>query len=144
MKKLSESVWGDIRKKSLGQEDRIEESVDNIPDINGLFNYIKERYKKEHLMSHNGPFEFKVSLGAEYTHGSDISVTIFWLQNKKIMKIKAPNDLLGDLSGKYPISGNALKEKDEELKNSTIIAVIDTILNLIPNYIYMERYIEPV
>ena len=33
MKKLSESVWGDLRKKSLGQEERIEDKIGNLKDL---------------------------------------------------------------------------------------------------------------
>ena len=43
-KKMNESVWGDIRKKSLGQEDRIQDDVNNL-DINGLCEYIKDNYE---------------------------------------------------------------------------------------------------
>jgi len=38
---ISESVWGDIRKKSLGQEDRIEHKIS--PEE--LFNYLNSRYE---------------------------------------------------------------------------------------------------
>lgn len=41
---LMESVWGDIRKKSLGKEDRIQDDVNNL-DINGLCEYIKDNYE---------------------------------------------------------------------------------------------------
>ena len=44
MKKLSESVWGDIRKKSLGKEEREENDV-NILDLNGLYEYIIKHYE---------------------------------------------------------------------------------------------------
>ena len=43
MRKLSESVWGDIRKKSLGQEERIESALDSL-DVYGLCDYLKEHY----------------------------------------------------------------------------------------------------
>ena len=44
MKKLSESVWGDIRKKSLGQEVREEDNVDLL-DKSGFLEYLKSHYK---------------------------------------------------------------------------------------------------
>ena len=44
MKKLSESVWGDLRKKSLGQETREEDNVDLL-DRPGFFEYLKSHYK---------------------------------------------------------------------------------------------------
>ena len=44
MRKLSESVWGDIRKKSLGQEERIEDDVNNL-NMEGFFDYILKHYR---------------------------------------------------------------------------------------------------
>ena len=42
-KDINESVWGDIRKKSLGQEKRIENDID-LMDMPSLKEYLKERY----------------------------------------------------------------------------------------------------
>ena len=42
---VNESVWGDIRKKSLGQETRIENDIDLITDRKVFCEYLKERYK---------------------------------------------------------------------------------------------------
>ena len=42
-KYLKESVWGSIRKKSLGQEARIEEDVNNM-DAWEFFEYLSNRY----------------------------------------------------------------------------------------------------
>ena len=41
---VNESVWGEIRKKSLGQEERIEDDVE-LMDFNGFGEYLRERYK---------------------------------------------------------------------------------------------------
>jgi len=43
MRKLSESVWADIRKKSLGQEDRLENYINNMT-IDEFSKYLKEIY----------------------------------------------------------------------------------------------------
>ena len=40
---IKESIWGDIRKKSLGQEERLENDV-NLMDYEELGNYILENY----------------------------------------------------------------------------------------------------
>ena len=40
---LNESVWGDLRKKSLGQENRIENDIDRM-DMPTFKEYLKERY----------------------------------------------------------------------------------------------------
>ena len=44
MKKLSESVWGEIRKKSLGQEERKEESVNSMSK-DEFADYLREIYE---------------------------------------------------------------------------------------------------
>ena len=44
MRKLSESVWGDLRKKSLGQEERIEDSINDM-NLGQFCNYLKDTYK---------------------------------------------------------------------------------------------------
>ena len=46
MKKLSESVWGNIRRKSLGQEVRTEDDVNRLR-FDDFYDYITERYKFE-------------------------------------------------------------------------------------------------
>ena len=43
MKKLSESVWGDIRKKSLGQEERQEDDISNL-SIEDFSKYLDSMY----------------------------------------------------------------------------------------------------
>ena len=43
MRKLSESVWGDLRKKSLGQEVRIENDVENMTSRE-FYEYIIDNY----------------------------------------------------------------------------------------------------
>lgn len=49
-RKLSESVWGDLRKKSLGQEERVENSVDNM-NIGEFCDYLKDNYQCIHRPS---------------------------------------------------------------------------------------------
>ena len=44
MKKLSESVWGDIRKKSLGQEIRLEDDINQL-SLDEFCEYLKTKYK---------------------------------------------------------------------------------------------------
>ena len=43
-KKMNESVWSDIRKKSLGQDVRIEDDV-NLLDDEGFLDYLQNHYK---------------------------------------------------------------------------------------------------
>ena len=44
MRKLSESVWGDLRKKSLGQEEREEDSYKGM-NIGEFEKYLKDHYE---------------------------------------------------------------------------------------------------
>ena len=44
MRKLSESVWGDLRKKSIGQEERIEDSINDM-NLGQFCDYLKDTYK---------------------------------------------------------------------------------------------------
>lgn len=53
MRKLSESVWGDVRKKSLGQEVRIENDIDGL-SYKEFLEYITDTYiptSKYHIHS---------------------------------------------------------------------------------------------
>ena len=65
-KKLTESVWGDLRKKSLGKEERIEDDI-NIMDYEELGNYIIKNYN---LADEDGLFW-------SYTKGNASGIGIF-------------------------------------------------------------------
>lgn len=43
MRKLSESIWGNIRKKSLGQEIRLQDDINSL-SLEGLCSYLNENY----------------------------------------------------------------------------------------------------
>ena len=63
---MNESIWGDIRKKSLGQEERLENDV-NLMDYEELGNYILENYN---LADEDG-------LSWSYTKGNASGIGIF-------------------------------------------------------------------
>lgn len=63
---LEESVWGDLRKKSLGKEERIEDDI-NIMDYEELGNYILKNYN---LADEDGLFW-------SYTKGNASGIGIF-------------------------------------------------------------------
>lgn len=44
MKKLSESVWGDLRKKSLGQEERTEDYINDM-NLDQFYDYLQDTYR---------------------------------------------------------------------------------------------------
>ena len=52
LSKLMESVWGDIRKKSLGKEARVEDDI-NLFSRDEFFEYLNENYK---YIGSNDPF----------------------------------------------------------------------------------------
>ena len=72
-KGMNESVWGDIRKKSLGQEERIEDNI-NVLDFNGLVDYITRNYE----ISNSG------SVSTIYTggHKSPIGISLTFMKFK--------------------------------------------------------------
>ena len=53
MKKLSESVWADIHRRSNGDQIRKEDDVDNL-EFGDFFQYLKDNYK----VCINDPFDF--------------------------------------------------------------------------------------
>ena len=60
MKRLSESVWGDIRKKSLGQETRIENDINNLSS-EGFYEYLIKEY--EGTNGYNVEYAIALSVG---------------------------------------------------------------------------------
>jgi len=63
---IGESVWGDIRKKSLGQEERLENDV-NLMDYKELGNYILKNYN----------LADEDDLSWRYTRGDYVEVNVF-------------------------------------------------------------------
>ena len=74
-----ESVWGDLRKKSLGQEERIEDNLNNL-NVEGLYNYIKNRYE---VLDKWTKFNYFVR-----TYQTDISVPIY--MDKSTLHLDGP------------------------------------------------------
>ena len=70
---LNESVWGNIRKKSLGQEERLEDDV-NLLDKEGFYQY---------LLKHYEPVTDEVSIKCGYIF---INIPLF-TQKKTVQKI---------------------------------------------------------
>ena len=143
---LKESVWGDLRKKSLGQEDRIESSVDNLGPEE-FYEYLNCRYRMV------DDYEIKYSDKIE-----TIAVPIFYGYSGCDMYIYEKNYLvtltmkredmrdwlIEKLREKYNVSFEELEKdwwdvhltpKDGDaspLPNSFIVEVIDYIIDLSP------------
>lgn len=75
MKRLSESVWANIRKKSLGQEERLEFDVNSL-DRNGLYDYVLDNYG----------FTEKGSLGA-YISNAFFQIPVFFWDSSHLVHL---------------------------------------------------------
>ena len=51
LSKLSESVWGDLRKKSLGKEERLEDDISNL-SIEDFSKYLDSMYTLDSSVKH--------------------------------------------------------------------------------------------
>ena len=88
-----------------------------------------------------------LSIGIDYfsEYGAkDLRVKLYWWKNEKVLNISCTKPVLEELSKKYDIAegGRQLKQRGDDLKNSTIIGVIDTILEVIPKHKQMEAFIK--
>ena len=81
MRKLSESVWGDIRKKSLGQEVRAETPIGDY-SFDQFYKYLKEHYETDR--------DDRITIGRNNT-GRHITATIF-IQNKNRVELSIGED----------------------------------------------------
>jgi len=72
---LNESVWADLRKKSLGQEERLEFDVNSL-DRNGLYDYVLDNYG----------FTEKGSLGA-YISKEFFQIPVFFWDSSHLVHL---------------------------------------------------------
>ena len=108
MKRLSESVWGNIRKKSLGQEVRKEDDIEHL-DRDGLYDYIFSIYE---LVN-----EYPKALKSETTpENKYISLPLFKINKLYKLGISFHNGVIYEINLQ---AGQAeIKEfKDELIKN---------------------------
>ena len=144
---VSESIWSDMQDRGTGDIVKIEDDVDRIYDIKKLYEYIQKRYDPEKRSSSLTPGELTLSIGVDYfsEYGAkDLRVKLYWWKNEKVLNISCTKPVLEELSKKYDIAdgGRQLKQRGDDLKNSTIIGVIDTILEVIPKHKSMEAFIK--
>ena len=143
---LKESVWGDLRKKSLGQEDRIESGVDNLGPEE-FYEYLNCRYRmvddyeikySDKIETIAVPIFYGYSGCDMYTYEKNYLATL-------TMKREDMRDwLIEKLREKYNVSFEELEKdwwdvhltpKDGDaspLPNSFIVEVIDYIIDLSP------------
>ena len=114
MRKLSESVWGDVRKKSLGQEVRIENDIDGL-SYKDFLSYLEDTYiptDRFHIhtfVSSKNPDEFKcIQIPVENSENG-YPVTIYY----RIKGIEQPDRVAisTKLFDIHPELMNSLKEE---------------------------------
>ena len=142
MKKLSkidESAWGDMMRRSSGDTIRKENDV-NLLDIEGLYEYIKEKYNKGgHLISVNQT-TIKISIAIDYYDltAPNISIELYWYKNNKNLFIYSSKSVIEDISKEFELQKNSnyyrLKQEGEELTNYIVINVLDSILKSCSNH----------
>lgn len=138
MKKLSESIWSDIQKRSSGETVRKEDEI-NLLDLEGLYEYILSHYEIKH--TYPQPFlrntYFTIPLIIEST--AVYRISIHFPTNKKIEQIflhtyeKSCGDAIDYLKKQYdldinPDKGINIKPKNGDLTNTDCLNVIDIII----------------
>lgn len=152
MKKLSESVWGDVRRRAEGQATRKEDNLDNL-SLTGFYDYWKDRYS---IISKSGwkkleciidnlkreqnfctPIEYATSTGFSYTYGVTM---IYDMKTNTVKKFKIdffdgfkedyPNfkDVLGK---EYKVVDGVITVINGECKFHHYIDIIDKFLNMV-------------
>lgn len=164
MRKLSESVWGDLRKKSLGREKRIEEDIDRL-SYDDFVKYIKgtyectDNYDIRTTPSISSPSLMLIEIPIyEDIAGSIPMVTINY-QTKSGLYSSFDNEqptcvaISKQIFYQYPELENLLKEYNIEkpekrayiidtkgkLKNSDCVNILDIVLSVVPNPLYVKK-----
>ena len=167
---LEESVWGDLRKKSLGQEVREENNIDNL-NRKGFYEYLTQRYKPSPAGSQRfNNIRLSSSIGEEapimvpliyfkdnvytlYIPGKVVDCAYIYIKKKDVYK-----EFLDELRLKYRLVINEPskvwedevciyiypKENiQEKLPNSFFVELIDYILDMVKGFSNaIERVVE--
>ena len=157
-KNVSESVWGSIRKKSLGQETRIEDDI-NLLDSEGLTDYLKKHYKPLNsfaIITNVGNI-ISVPIIREHTN----SCIMFSCETKSVIMT---NDIMDQVQGLLRVMENnfsiktsegegedgngeykvytILPKDGSEVTNKFFIEVIDSLLYHIPGHLYKKSIMK--
>lgn len=155
MKKLSESVWGDIRRRAEGLQDRKEDDIDNL-SFNDFEQYLKDSYEvleDPHFFSIGsyptmGTDEINLSIPIEKkdifteNRGGNRMLAIGYDKLKKKYNNIRPNkyvfelyprEMMSTFSDKFIVDGNnyMLIPKEKDITNSTCVNVIDKLLDMV-------------
>lgn len=148
MKKLSESVWGDIRKKSLGKEERTEDDV-NLLSKDEFYDYINDHYE----VRDNKPGEprfgmirqaetfgivtiplivcgFSVyNLCIQYTTAQNVMYRLYISMGKETTSLC--EDFIDELNNNFDVNINSAQKqiKFNDFSNEIIIKIIELVLS---------------
>ena len=157
---MNESVWGDIRKKSLGQEERIEDNI-NVFDFNGLLDYITRNYEivggsvsTIFTPGHKGPIGISLTFMKFKDNSNDFSIDYMYDKNEELCIFFAQS-IVNDLKksqiyqklqekfilcdAKHPrynwINVVCVKPKEGKVDNKFLLEFVDFISDIILSYI---------
>ena len=148
-KKTNESAWGEMRKRSSGEQIRKEDDV-NLLDLDGLYDYIKSKYEKRLFYLDKDTFGknnkrnivvdviANVSLFTNYNKSGKFDhILLSWTK----VKIAMPffDKLKERFNVQMPnINRRTITEKDGTCTNQTYVDVIDFFLDNIDNMLVNE------
>ena len=152
---LNESVWGDIRKKSLGQETRTEDDVNHLNAV-GFCDYLKEHYKTTNdrwIINYDKDGDYIV-VPLFFTN-AHVKVTrdIKLYLTEKCIEIYSfngwPDDIKDLMHKKYSVMTGSrygfsvihIKPREGEFDNKFCLDVIDTILSMAKEP-FLEKVVE--
>jgi len=150
MKKISESVWGDVLDRGTGETIRKEDDI-NLLDVDGLYDYIKSKYEKRifYLDKYTGKFNSweicvdiigNISLKTIYNEDGEMDhIVLSWSG----VGVKIRHSFLWALSEKFNVENigtcrRVIKEEDGTCTNKTYIDVIEFFLNNKDNMLVNE------
>ena len=143
MKKLSESVWGDLHSRGIGELEREEDEINHL-DMEGLYDYLQEKYKGKiftiRLFDSSGvdkditiePIEY-VSLTTQSGEFKGHPGLNYILVNS-VRQRKFSSDIMSQLTNRFNIKKSyygrlKITEKDDTCTNQTFVDLIDIFVN---------------
>ena len=152
---LKESVWGDIRRRAEGVQDRKENDIDLL-DLEGLFQYMKDHYGLYDGLNITKYEPTETLLIPVFNKGGTSGIYQLYVENfkdpeKKILELVSPRFISSDdllyakirekyklLTPKYNYDKNVIIAKDEHTPatNSFVLDVLDFIIDNITDTRY--------
>lgn len=143
MKKLSESVWGDLHSRGIGEIEREEDEINHL-DMEGLYDYLQEKYKGKiftiRLFDSSGvdkditiePIEY-VALTTQSGEFKGHPGLNYILVNS-VRQRKFSSDIMSQLTNRFNIKKGfygrlKITEKDDTCTNQTFVDLIDIFVN---------------